>query len=275
MDMNEIYLEKYVGAKEYSKFENRWKFCRKAHGFGFNPFAFLFGPLYLFYKKMYREGAAFLAVMAVVSTIVGAAAGIFAMGLDTDTFFETSFKENFSYFELTPEDIILELADAPVYVGQEYSICVYGRSSIDISQLTVFELLMMPLLDSDFYYGIDSFPAFVFWAARMITNIFLCFLLALRFDFIYYKRVKGLAARQLAGIKEGASEGVRQSILERSRGEVPCHPLYIFMGMTVFGVLYPLPLPFLLAACVGAFGLLMFPVISAADYIFGDRRNVL
>lgn len=45
MDMNEIYIEKYVGEKEYSKFEDRWKFCRKAHGFGFNPFAFLFGLL--------------------------------------------------------------------------------------------------------------------------------------------------------------------------------------------------------------------------------------
>lgn len=27
MDMNEIYLEKYVGEKEYGKFEDRWKFC--------------------------------------------------------------------------------------------------------------------------------------------------------------------------------------------------------------------------------------------------------
>ncbi|MDE7295376.1 MAG: DUF2628 domain-containing protein, partial [Oscillospiraceae bacterium] len=196
--MNEIYIEKYVGEKEYSKFEDRWKLCRKAHGFGFNIFALLFGPLYLFYKKMYREGAAFLAAMMIASTVVGAAAGVFAMGFDTDAYTGrkdangvnisgTAFKRNFSYFELTPEDIILELADAPIYVGQEYSICAYGRSSIDISQLTLFELLMMPLLDRDFYYGIDSFPAFVLWAARIITNIFLCFLLALRFDFIYYK----------------------------------------------------------------------------------------
>ena len=282
MDMNEIYLEKYVGEKEYSKFEDRWKFCRKAHGFGFTPFAFLFGPLYLFYKKMYREGVALLAVMVIASAVVGTAAGIFAMGLDTDAYigrtdtrgnkiYETAFKEDFSYFELTPREIAETLAEHPVYVGQEY----YRCRNIDISQLTVFEQVMLPLLSSDFYYVIDSFPAFVFWAARIITNIFLCLLLALRFDLIYYKRAVSLVARQLAGIKENAAEGVRQSILERSRGEVPCHPLYILMGLTVFGVLYPMPLPIFEAACVGAFGLLMFPVISAADYIFGDKRNAV
>ncbi|MDE6592109.1 MAG: DUF2628 domain-containing protein [Oscillospiraceae bacterium] len=286
MDMNEIYLEKYVGKKEYRKFKDRWKFCRKTHGFGFNPFAFLFGPLYLFYKKMYREGAAFLAVMAIASAVVGTAAGIFAMGLDTDAYngrkdtngnkvYGTAFKEDFSYFELTPWEVAEALAEPPVSVSQREQICVYGRGSVDISQMTVFEWCMMPLFDSDFFYDIDSFPAFVFWAARIITNIFLCLLLALRFDFIYYKRITRLAAKQLAGIKESAAEGVRQSILERSRVEAPCHPLYIFMGLTVFGVLYPLPLPFLLAACAGAFGLLMFPVISAADYIFGDKRNAV
>ena len=282
MDMNEIYLEKYIGEKEYSKFEDRWKFCRKAHGFGFNPFAFLFGPLYLFYKKMYREGAALLAVMAIASAVVGTAAGIFAMGLDTDAFIGrkdangvnvsgTVFKEGFSYFELTPWEIAETLAEHPVYVGQEY----YRCRNIDISQLTVYEQIMLPLLNSKYYYLIDSFPAFVFWAARIITNIFLCFLLALRFDFIYYKRLMGLAAKQLAGIKEGAAESARQKILEKASAEIPCHSMYILMGLTVFGVLYPMPLPIFEAACAGAFGLMMFPFISVADYIFGDKRNAV
>ncbi|MDE7294281.1 MAG: hypothetical protein K2N72_07640, partial [Oscillospiraceae bacterium] len=113
------------------------------------------------------------------------------------------------------------------------------------------------------------------WAARIITNIFLCFLLALRFDFIYYKRLMGLAAKQLAGIKEGAAEAARQKILEKASAEFPCHPLYILMGLAFFGVVYPMPLPVFEAACVGAFGLMMFPFISVVDYIFGDKRNAV
>lgn len=283
MDMNEIYIEKYVGEKEYSKFEDRWKFCRKAHGFGFNPFALLFGPLYLFYKKMYREGVAFMAVMAIVSAIAGAAVGVVAMGLDTNVYigrkdengnkvYETVFKEGFSYFELTPQEIAAALTASPVGVKQPEVGSYWYK---DISGMWAAEILMLPLNSGRYRYAIASVPAFVFWAARIITNIFLCFLLALRFDFIYYKRAASLAARQLAGIKEGAAEAARQNILERSRGEVPCHPLYIFMGMAVFGVLYPMPWPFFEAACAGALGLLMFPFISVADYIFGDKRNAV
>ncbi|MDE6592110.1 MAG: DUF2628 domain-containing protein [Oscillospiraceae bacterium] len=273
MDMNEIYIEKYIGEKEYSKFEDRWKFCCKAHGFGFNPFAFLFGPLYLFYKKMYREGAAFLAVMVVVSAVAGTAAGIFAMGLDADTFRGTSFKKNFSYLELTPGEIIGELTADPVYVGGEQVMCTwpYGRRDSYLPSMSVMEYFTLPLTSHRFHYGIDSFSAFVCWAARIITNVILCLLLAVRFDMLYYKKVSDLAARQLSGIKEGASDGARKNILKRAYGERPCHPLYIFMGLAFFGILYPLPLPFFETACVSAFGLMMFPVISAADYIFGEK----
>ncbi len=286
MDMNEIYLEKYMGEKEYRKFESRWRFCRKAHGFGFNPFALLFGPLYLFYKKMYREGAAFLAVMMIASAVVGAAAGVVAMGFETDVYTGrrdangvyvsgTAFKEDFTYFEFTPEEIIVKLTADPVYVGEKDTACSWPSGQIGYLPSSVIEYFTLPLTSHRFYYGIGSFPAFVCWAARIIANVILCLLLAVRFDMLYYKKVSGLAAGQLSKIKKSASAGAREKILKKAHGEIPCHPLYILMGLTFFGVLYPLPLPFFEAACGGAFGLLMFPVISAADYIFGDKRNAV
>ena len=274
MDMNEIYLEKYVGEREYSRFESRWKACRK-RGFGFNPFAFILGPVYLFYKKMYREGAAFLALMLISSLVIGTAAGIFAMGLDTSgfvTFRGAEFKEDFSYFDLTPGEIFDELTAAPVYVGETETLCVYGQTNISFSQMTLLEAFAMPLLDRSFYYGIESFPAFVFWAARIITNVVLCLLLAIRFDVMYYRKMSDLAAGQLSGIKESAPESSRLKVMERAYGEKPCHPLYVLMALTFLGVLYPLPLPFFPAVFKGAAGLLLFPVISAADYIFGDKN---
>lgn len=274
MDMNEIYLEKYVGEREYSRFESRWKACRK-RGFGFNPFALIFGPVYLFYKKMYREGAAFLALMLTASFVIGTAAGIFAMGFDTSGFASfdgAEFKEDFSYFDLTPGEIFGELTAPPVQVGQEMSMCVYGRRENLLAGLTETEALIMPLLDRDCSYVIDSFPAYVFWKTRLITNVVLCLLLALRFDVIYYRKMSGLAAGQLSGIKEGAPEGSRLKVMERAYGEKPCHSLYILMAICFFGILYPLPLPLFLTFSRGARGLLLFPVISAADYIFGDKN---
>lgn len=275
MDMSEIYLEKYMGAREYSRFENRFKACRK-RGFGFDPFAFILGPVYLFYKKMYREGAAFLVLMLTVSTVLGTAAGIFAMGLDTSGYamydYGLVFKDGFSYFDLTPGEIFGELTAAPVYVGETETLCVYGRSNASFSQMTILEMLAMPLFDRSFYYGIESLPAFAFWAGRIITNVILCLLLNFRFDVIYYRKMSGLAARQLSGVREGAPECSRLEIMERACGEKPCHPLYVLMGLCFFGVLFPLPLPFLETVCKAALGLLMFPVVSAADYIFGDMN---
>ena len=272
MDMNEIYLEKYIGEREYSRFAHRWKACRK-WGFGFSFLALIFGPLYLFHKKMYREGAAFMVLMLTVSLIAGTAAGIFAMGYDGPKYpghgREPEPKRGFSYSELTPGEIYSELTAPPVYVAVYWDRRTFSSDlTVSGSPLTV----IMPLVDRHFYYVIDSFPAYVFWKTRLITNVVLCLLLALRFDVIYYRKMSGLAAGQLSGIKEGAPEGSRLKVMERAYGEKPCHPLYVLMALTFLGVLYPLPLPFFPAVFKGAAGLLLFPVISAADYIFGDKN---
>ncbi len=272
MDMNEIYIEKYVGEKEYSKFEGRWKFCRKAYGFGFNPFALLFGPLYLFYKKMYREGAAFLAVMVVVSAVVGTAAGVFAIGFDPKGFVmeERFFKKDFSYLELSPGEVYAALTAAPLDpdMGSDDFVRFYGDREISVQQKTDFMLFTMPLAYySVSYFHINSLPAFVFWAARVITNLLICFVLSLRFDSLYYKKVSGLVEKQLQRIKPSASESKRQAIIKKFSGESHYHPLYILLGLLVMSVIYLLPMSSG-GIIYMAVPLALFPIILAADNIF-------
>lgn len=272
MDINEIYIEKYVGEKEYSKFEDRWKFCRKAHGFGFNPFAFLFGPLYLFYKRMYREGAALLALMAAAGTIIGILAGIVFMGFDPKGFVmeERFFKKDFSYFELTPKEVYAALTAAPLDpdMGSEEFVRFYVDMNVSVEQKTDFMLFTMPLAYySVSYFDINSFPAFVFWAVRIIISLLVCFGLSLRFDSLYYKKVRGLVEKQLQGIKPTASEPKRQAIIKKFSGKSRYHPLYILLGLLVMTVIYPLPMSSG-GIIYMAVPLVLFPIVLAADNIF-------
>lgn len=105
------YIEAYLGEKEAERCIRQWRGLEKRHFISFNPAAWLFSFLWLFYKKMHREFVVFLAAFFILPVIVGGIAGISRME-----------------GEITPKAVYSELRRIPVVYGETtFGSCVYEQ----------------------------------------------------------------------------------------------------------------------------------------------------
>ena len=197
------YIEAYLGEREAERCIPEWSKLEKRHWISFNPAAWLFSFLWLFYKKMHREFAVFLAVFLILPVIVGGIAGISKME-----------------GEISPKAVYSELRRIPITIDDRQSVCVYGRYS-EYEKMTVpwYLLMISPAVYSDMYYfRINSVPAFYFGLFRVLTMVALNIFLGVYGNRLYFRSVRGRIFRQLADMSTD-EENSRLRILEKSGRE--------------------------------------------------------
>ena len=197
------YIEAYLGEREAERCIPEWSKLEKRHWISFNPAAWLFSFLWLFYKKMHREFAVFLAAFLILPVIVGGVAGISKME-----------------GEISPKAVYSELRRIPITIDDRQSACVYGRYS-EYEKMTApwYLLMISPALYSDMYYfRINSEPAFYFGLFRVLTMLVLNIFLGVYGNRLYFRSVRGRIFRQLADMSTG-EESSRLRILEKSGRE--------------------------------------------------------
>ena len=197
------YIEAYLGEKEAERCIHKWRGLEKRHWLSFNPAAWLLSFLWLFYKKMHREFAVFLAAFLILPVIVGGIAGISKMEGD-----------------ISPKAVYLELRRIPITIDDRQSVCVYGRYSEYLKMTAPWYLLMIsPALDHDsYYFSINSEPAFYYGLFRVMTMLALNIFLGVYGNRLYFRSVRGRILRQLADMSTD-EESSRLRILEKSGRE--------------------------------------------------------
>lgn len=172
------YIEAYLGKEEAERCISRWSKLEKRHWISFDPAAWLFSFLWLFRKKMHREFVVFLAAFFILPVIVGGIAGISRMEGD-----------------ITPKAVYLELRRIPIIID-EYP-CRYSENL----KMTVpwYILMLAPALyPADYYFRINSVPAFYFGLFRVLTMFALNIFLGLYGNRLYFKSVRKKILKQLA-----------------------------------------------------------------------------
>ena len=219
------YIEAYLGTKEAAKVIPEWEKLERRRVSGFNVFAFLFSFFWCFHKKMYREFAVLFAAFLILPVIVGGIAGMSRMEGG-----------------LTPKAVYSELRRIPVDViyAHEYSVCIYGRESVeDVTYYTPwYEFMLMPLSrPNDFYVRVHSEPAFYFAFFRMMTILIINIFCGLYFNNMYFQSTRRKILRQLADMRSD-DENSRMQILQRagrenSRIALKMKPEFVFALMCV------------------------------------------
>ena len=207
------YIEAYLGEKEAERCIQEWSKLEKRHWISFNPAAWLFSFLWLFYKKMHREFAVFLAAFLILPVIVGGIAGISKMEGD-----------------ITPKAVYSELRRIPVSIWREYHTHEYAALHTlkschnPAKYMPWYEVMLTPLTDGRYSFEINSEPAFYYGLFRILTVFAVNLVCGFSFNYLYMKSVRRSIIKQLSKIKTDSAD-VREKILRKAAEEYSV-PLY-------------------------------------------------
>lgn len=193
--LKDSYIHAYMG-DEARKQIPKWKKCEKNHNMNFNFPAFFFSFFWYFYKRAYKAGFVFLALIVLLPNIVGAAAGYVRIHDDIDMVTEYRNAESPEY----TVNELFELQRSGSFDGTDEEFNALYQQAREYEELYYRANVVSGEFDFTFHI--------VFGVINMILHI----IAAMFFDYFLFRKTEYSVLYEIAGIKTDEESAVLECL---------------------------------------------------------------
>lgn len=183
-NLKDSYIHAYMG-DEGRKQILRWKKCEKNHNMNFSFPAFFFSFFWYFYKRAYKAGFVFLALMIVLPNIAGVSAALITA---SDVFGVLSEYKNAEAPKYTTDELFkLEMSGS--FDGTKEEFDSYYRQAQQYAELS--HKAAVAVAEFDTAYKL----------AFYVVDLLLRIIAALFFDYFLFRKIQYAIFYEMAGMK--------------------------------------------------------------------------